>query len=303
MGIKGNLTSGEIIEQLIHANTIDVINNVVFMGMGEPLDNYDNLLLALKAMTDVKRFGLASHKICVSTVGVVPRMLQLTVDFPSVSLALSLHAPNQETRLKIVPTAKAYPIEKIINAMESHLQLGKRVMIEYILLKDVNDNTSMAIELGNLLKGKNVIINLIPYNPTDVDTDFTSPSKETIDNFEQILINDFKLITTVRRTMGQDIDSACGQLVINHNNNNNNKSIKITDIEDISKTTKKLNTVSVKPRKNKEIKENKTTSSIISLKKVLSLGFVFTIILSILVKYANFKKLRLFFNKFMNKNN
>ena len=141
MGIRGNLTTGEILEQMVHANRIlaeewkenrpvaknlDVVRNVVFMGMGEPLNNYDNVVEACRSLIDRKRWNLAHGKVTVSTVGVTPRIRDLTRDLPEVSLALSLHAPNQEARSKIVPAAKAYKIEGIIEALDNHMMAYQR---------------------------------------------------------------------------------------------------------------------------------------------------------------------------------
>ena len=175
MGIRGNLTTGEILEQIVHADRIlakeaiggnlkenankknlDLVRNVVFMGMGEPLNNYDNVLEACRGLIDRKRWNLAHGKVTVSTVGVIPRMRQLTRDVPEISLALSLHAPNQEMRTKIVPTASAYKIEGLIEALDGHMMAylekdgrrsqftqeerikestRRRAMIEYVMCK------------------------------------------------------------------------------------------------------------------------------------------------------------------------
>jgi sorting nexin-8 len=163
MGLVGNLSSGEILEQLMHANKIEKIRNVVFMGMGEPLDNYDQVLLAIKGMVDTRRFGLSPSRITISTVGVVPKIKALTRDFPQIGLALSLHAPTQEKRLKIVPTSKAWNIKKIIDATEEFIDnqnkdtsrnRKRHVLVEYVLIQDVNDSEETAHELGDLLRGK-----------------------------------------------------------------------------------------------------------------------------------------------------
>eukprot|EP01114_Cavostelium_apophysatum_P005325 TRINITY_DN1615_c2_g1_i2.p1 TRINITY_DN1615_c2_g1~~TRINITY_DN1615_c2_g1_i2.p1 ORF type:complete len:454 (-),score=87.63 TRINITY_DN1615_c2_g1_i2:2-1363(-) len=231
MGFSGHLTTGEIVEQLVHANQYEKIRNVVFMGMGEPLDNYDNVVMACKAMIDRRRFGLAAHRISVSTVGVVPRMKQMLKDIPGIRLALSLHAPNQEIRLKIVPTATAYPIEQLIEAVDEHLATGARVMIEYIVIDQVNNSMEVAHELGKLLSGKSVLVNLIPYNPTEVNEDFRAPTLEAVLAFERILRDHYKLLTAVRRTMGQDIDGACGQLVVKKSCTTGGRAV--NDIEDL----------------------------------------------------------------------
>lgn len=221
-------------------------------------------------MTDVKRFGMAANHICVSTVGVVPRMKQLLKDVPGISLAVSLHAPTQEMRLKIVPTAKAWTIDKIMLAMDEYLAQGQRIMIEYILIGDVNDQAETAHILGKLLHGKNVVINLIPYNPTEVEACFKPPSTESTNHFEKILQTEYKLLATVRRTMGQDISGACGQLVVNSTKSCDSSSpkkisSKVADIEDlyspktnIDRSATKLNPKKYKKPKNEE-KSNQIT--------------------------------------------
>ncbi|KAJ3076049.1 sorting nexin [Quaeritorhiza haematococci] len=258
MGLLGNLTSGEILEQLIHVMrfTKGVLSNVVFMGMGEPLDNYANVVEAIGAMTDVKRFGMAASRVCVSTVGVVPRMKGLLRDVPGIRLALSLHAPNQALRARIVPTAKAWPIDRLMEAVSAYVQKGKQILVEYILIENVNDTEEQAHQLGKLLQpfGKKVLVNLIPYNPIDPEASaistpppaptssstsssssssspplesatpssvdvlsphqYARPSEESIDQFDKILVEEYRLWTRVRRTMGVDIYGACGQLVV-----------------------------------------------------------------------------------------
>jgi adenine C2-methylase RlmN of 23S rRNA A2503 and tRNA A37 len=241
MGLMANLSSGEIIEQLIHANQVEKIRGIVFMGMGEPLDNYREVLKAIKAMTDPAQFGLAASRITISTVGIVPKILSMVQDAPQVGLALSLHAPNQDLRLKIVPTAKAWPIEKIMSATETFIlnqnQNRKRrrhVLIEYVLIANINDSEEVAHQLGQLLQGKDVLLNVIPYNPTTVNYDFKRPSRVTQDAFVSIC-RDYGVHTLLRQTMGQDIDGACGQLVINTAKASGCN--KVTDVEDLMSTS------------------------------------------------------------------
>jgi adenine C2-methylase RlmN of 23S rRNA A2503 and tRNA A37 len=146
------------------------VRNVVFMGMGEPLNNYDAVLAALGPMTDPQCFALAPARCTVSTVGVIPNMRRLVHDAPGVSLALSLHAPNQRLREQIVPTATAYKLPALMAALDYYLASGPKVrtMVEYCVLGGVNDSEECARELGELLRGRDIILNLIPYNPTDV---------------------------------------------------------------------------------------------------------------------------------------
>jgi len=177
MGIIGDLTAAEIVEQFAYATLTERLagrpapKNVVFMGMGEPLQNYDAVRSAVEAFT--KHFVLRKKAITVSTVGVVPNMRRLARDLPDVRLALSLHAPTQALREIIVPAARAWPLNDLMAALDDHLIVTKRIhdrteaglMIEYVLLGGVNDSDECADELADLLRGKNVMLNLIPYNP------------------------------------------------------------------------------------------------------------------------------------------
>ena len=175
------------------------------MGMGEPLNNYEAVSGSIRHMTDRRLFSLRAGHITVSTVGVVPSMRKLTKEMPGVSLALSLHAPNQTVRELIVPTATAYPLPKLIDALDNHLQHCKQknkssvaAMIEYILIAEVNDRDEHAEELGNLLRGRNVMINIIPYNYTPGNA-FKAPTQERCDAFQQLVIKTSGLLCRVRR--------------------------------------------------------------------------------------------------------
>jgi 23S rRNA (adenine(2503)-C(2))-methyltransferase len=216
MGLKGDLTAGEIVEQLVHARTLAPIRNVVFMGMGEPLNNYNAVRPAVSMMTDGRYFGLRRSAVTVSTVGVIPRILQLADDLPGVSLALSLHAPNQELRKSIVPSAAAYKLDKLMAAIETYQQRTRqKVFLEYVMLRGVNDNPEQAHELGALLRGRNVVQNLIPWNPIYSPTiSFEAPGPERTLEFQRILRQEYGVPTTIRREKGQDISGACGQLVV-----------------------------------------------------------------------------------------
>lgn len=251
MGIIGDLTCGEIVEQFLHANKVSKIRNIVYMGEGEPLNNYDNVLASLQFFIDTKRFNLSARHVTVSTVGVLDSMYRLSCDASSVNLALSLHAPNQEVRLKIVPTANANKIDRLMAAVDNHThaqQVGKTsctidsnssdvphdiddgssvttsilknrerssVMIEYILIQDINNLPEHAHELGILMQPRknHILLNLIPYNPTDVCESYKPPTKESIKAFMDICIS-HGIHTRVRQEMGQDINGACGQLAL-----------------------------------------------------------------------------------------
>lgn len=212
MGELGNMFAGEILEQLIHARRYSEISNIVFMGMGEPLNNYECVIAAVRAMVDSHRFQLAPQRVTVSTVGVVPRMRDFIRDLPNIHLALSLHAPTQEARLEIVPAAKAFPLHVLMGAVQEYLDTGRRLLIEYVLLRGVNDSETRAHELGALLRGKDVLVNLIPFNPVGKGL-FEAPEPEVVQRFLAVL-GGYELMATVRKEMGRDISGACGQLVV-----------------------------------------------------------------------------------------
>ncbi|KXZ45270.1 hypothetical protein GPECTOR_56g366 [Gonium pectorale] len=217
MGLKGHLNAGEIVEQLMHARAVTRIRNIVFMGMGEPLNNYEAVRSAVSMMTDSRYFGLRRRHVTVSTVGVIPRIKQLAQDLPGVSLALSLHAPNQELRAKIVPSARAYKLPALMDAVRSYqANSSQRVFYEYVMLSGVNDGLEQAHELGKLLQGDDVVVNLIPWNPVYQPEGpfFEAPQDGSVAAFQSVLRHTYGLHTTVRQEMGQDISGACGQLVI-----------------------------------------------------------------------------------------
>lgn len=217
MGIKGDLSAGEILEQLVHAQKVTPIRNVVFMGMGEPLNNYDQVSAAVHMMIDPQTFALRRSAVTVSTVGVIPRMLQMMDDLPGVSLALSLHAPTQELRKTIVPSAKAYPLDRLMAAVDKyHMQTRQKVFVEYVMLAKVNDNEEQAHQLGALLQGRAVVLNLIPWNPVySPEFDFEAPGNHRTSHFQSI-VRLYSVHCTVRQEKGQDISGACGQLVVEH---------------------------------------------------------------------------------------
>jgi sorting nexin-8 len=218
LGLSGNLLAGEIMEQLWHALQIRKgITNIVFMGMGEPLENYENVIAAVRGFSDVYRFGIAPSCITVSTVGVTSNIYRLMEDCPSVHLALSLHAPNQKIREQIVPTAKSWDMEELMKAVDYYNKNQKfkgrkkgRIMIEYVVIKGVNDSEECAHELGQLLSNRKCMINLIPFNPFDLN-DFEEPSEDAVNNMVSI-VSSYGVITIKRKHHGRDIAGACGQL-------------------------------------------------------------------------------------------
>lgn len=218
LGELGNLTSGEILEQLVHANRVNdaPMRNVVFMGMGEPLNNYNNVTEAVRTMISTRGFGLAASRVTVSTVGIVPRMEQLVVDLPQVSMALSLHAPTQEMRAEIVPAARGWNMARLMAALDEYTRVtGRAALIQYILLAELNDTPEIGAVLADLLHGRNVKLNLIPYNPNFAVgiMEFQEPSPERVERFMKQLRN-AGIFTTLRKEMGQDVSGACGQLAL-----------------------------------------------------------------------------------------
>ena len=224
-GFNRNLTSGEIISQLWVANNLlrqqknyqnskkndRIITNVVMMGMGEPLTNYKHVVHALEMMLDDNVYGLSRRKVTLSTSGLVPAIDNLREDCP-VSLAISLHAPNNELRDEIVPINKKYPLEALMNACRKYVVKAPRdfVTFEYVMLKGVNDSVAQAKLLVNLVKEVPCKFNLIPFNPFS-DSGYLCSNKEVIQLFKKVL-TDAGLLVTIRKTRGDDIDAACGQL-------------------------------------------------------------------------------------------
>lgn len=221
-GFHSNLTAAEIIGQVWIANKsfgtipgkIDrAITNVVLMGMGEPLLNFDNVIVAMQMMMDDLGYGISKRKVTLSTSGVVP-MIEELAKHVDVSLAISLHAPNNELRNQLVPINKKYPLEQLLDAGLKYISgLGeKRVLtIEYTLLKGVNDQPEHAEQLITLLKNIPCKINLIPFNPFP-HSGYERPSNNAVRRFQDLLYNAGFNVTT-RTTRGEDIDAACGQLV------------------------------------------------------------------------------------------
>jgi len=219
-GFSRNLTVAEIIAQVWIANNLleeekkpgRKITNVVFMGMGEPLLNFDNAMKAIDVMMDDFAYGLSKRRITVSTAGVVPAMQKLA-ERHDVQLAISLHATRDVLRDDIVPINKKYNLEKLIEACHKFMQQRSprsRLTIEYVMLAGVNDSKQDAEELIKLLDGLSVLINLIPFNPFP-GSGYKTSSNNAVHRFQDVLMAS-GLITVIRKTRGEDIDAACGQL-------------------------------------------------------------------------------------------
>jgi 23S rRNA (adenine2503-C2)-methyltransferase len=214
MGLKRNLSTGEIVDQLIYVReSIDQpITNVVFMGMGEPFHNYDNVLNASDIFHSPKGFNLASTRITISTVGLLPQINQFIKEKRRYKLAISLNASNDKVRTEIMPINKKWSIVDLVNAGKEYSNQKKRlIMFEYVLLKGINDSEEDALELARLLQGIPCKINLIPYN--EIEGKYQRPDESTITKFSEILHNyrdEYRVL--VRWSKGQDIAAGCGQL-------------------------------------------------------------------------------------------
>ena len=218
-GFNRNLTAAEIIGQVWHANQqlprrsngAAAVTNVVFMGMGEPLANYRNLVPVLELLLSDWTYGLSRRRVTVSTSGIVPHIDKLADDC-NVALAVSLHAPNDRLRNRLVPINKLHPIETLLDACWRYAKKhsNRFITFEYVMLRDVNDSLQQADELAALLRGKPAKVNLIPFN-TFAGNEFSCSSKDTIRRFQDRL-REKDLVTTTRKTRGDDIDAACGQL-------------------------------------------------------------------------------------------
>ena len=208
-----SLTSGEIVEQIIAVEQDQNIriSNVVFMGIGEPLDNYDNVVNAIHIINNPKGLNIGARHISVSTSGLVPKIYQLADENIQCTLSISLHATNNEKRSARMPVNNAYPIEELIQACKDYIaKTNRRISFEYALAKDNNDNLDDAKELVKLLKGMLCHVNLIPINKIE-NGQYSKSTNENIMKFRDYL-NDHGIVATIRRELGSDIDAACGQL-------------------------------------------------------------------------------------------
>ena len=208
-----NLETYEIVEQvLLIEKDLDIkITHIVIMGIGEPFDNYDNVMNFIRIITSNKGIDLGSRHITVSTCGIIPGIEKFMVDFNQVNLAISLHAPNDKIRNKIMPISKAYKLDDLIKTIKKYIKLtNRRVIFEYIMLENINDSLDCAKELAKILKGINCYVNLIPYNETE-NIQFKRTKKVQILAFYDILKkNDINV--TIRKEFGGKVDAACGQL-------------------------------------------------------------------------------------------
>ncbi len=212
-GLVRGLTPAEMLEQIyrIGSDIGERISNVVVMGTGEPLDNYENLLKFIHMLTDEHGLHISQRNLTVSTCGIVPRMRQLAEEKLQITLALSLHASSQKKREELMPVAHAYDIMEVLDACKYYFeQTGRRISFEYSLVAGVNDSREDAAELADLIRGMNCHVNLIPVNPVK-ERKYVQPKQKAVTDFQNKL-EKCGINVTIRREMGRDIDGACGQL-------------------------------------------------------------------------------------------
>jgi 23S rRNA (adenine2503-C2)-methyltransferase len=219
-GLERNLEAGEIVEQFLHLSALAHaqkrrLTSLVFMGMGEPMLNLDNVIAAIKRIADPNLGGLGWRQVTVSTVGIVPGIDRLAEADLNVHLALSLHAPDDETRSRLVPSNRRYPVAEIVAAAKRFYAKTHRVVtIEYCLLAGVNDSDGQATALGELLEGFRAHVNVIPYNPIGVGLSglrYERPTRDRVIRFLTVL-RDAGAVAHARETRGDDVSAACGQL-------------------------------------------------------------------------------------------
>ena len=220
-GFVRNLTPGEIVEQVLYfARQLkeggQSISNVVFMGMGEPMLNYDATRQAVETLTDSRGYNLGARRITISTAGIVPGIKRLNEEGLQVGLAVSLHAPSDDLRQTLVPVARRYPLRDLLSACRSYVKLtGRRVTFEYALVNDLNDSPKQARQLAHLLSGLQCHVNLIPLNPT-ADCPWHPGTKDRVEAFHAELRR-LSINSTLRLRRGIDIEAGCGQLRSRHN--------------------------------------------------------------------------------------
>lgn len=208
-----NLTSGEMVRQImtVQNDLNERVSHVVIMGTGEPFDNYDNVMNFIYTINAPKGLAIGARHITVSTCGLVPRIYDFAKEGIQVNLAISLHAPNDDIRNTLMPINKTYPMDQLRAAIKDYIEAtNRRVTLEYILLKDVNDDVKYARQLAHYLRGLNVYVNLIPYNAVD-EKGFQKSSEDKIQAFKDELLR-LHINVTLRKEHGSDIDGACGQL-------------------------------------------------------------------------------------------
>ncbi len=217
-GLQRNLTAGEMTGQILsmEKDTGEKINNVVVMGTGEPFDNYENLSTFIENIHEKDGLYIGLRSITVSTCGLIPKMMEFAKDFPQVNLAVSLHAPNDTIRNKLMPISKRYSMEELLKACRQYITVtGRRITFEYALVKGLNDSNRNAEELASKLRGINCHVNLIPLNLVN-ETGLSGTERIDAERFCEYL-EKRGIQVTIRRELGSDIDAACGQLRLKNN--------------------------------------------------------------------------------------
>ncbi len=214
-GFERNLSAGEIVDQIIavrgYLSENEKITNIVIMGMGEPLLNYDNVVKAIRIIRSELGLSISARKITLSTAGIVPGILRLAEEGLKIKLALSLNAPDDELRRKLMPITKKYPLSEVLEALKHYAKkTDARITFEYILIKDVNDSKEQALKLANLVRGIPCKINLIPFNPIK-GCPYEKPDEQAMLAFRDVLYPRAPAVT-LRKSKGTDIQAACGQL-------------------------------------------------------------------------------------------
>lgn len=212
-GLERNLSASEMLDQIYRIQRItgERVSNVVVMGSGEPLDNYDNLVSFIRLLTDVNGLHISQRNITVSTCGIVPGILRLADENLQITLALSLHAPNDEVRKTLMPVANRYPLKDVLSACHTYFEkTGRRLTFEYSLVSGVNDNLKEAAALAALIKDQRGHVNLIPVNSIK-ERSYVQSDQKAIQGFK-FLLEKNGINVTIRREMGRDINGACGQL-------------------------------------------------------------------------------------------
>lgn len=212
-GLERNLSPAEMLDQIYRIQNItgERVSNIVVMGSGEPLDNYENLVQFIRLLTDENGLNISQRNVTVSTCGIVTGILKLAEEKFQITLALSLHAPNDEVRKSLMPVANRYPLSDVLRACHTYFEkTGRRITFEYSLVSGVNDNLKEASALAALLKAQHGHINLIPVNPIK-ERDYVQSDRKAIEAFKNLLEKN-GINVTIRREMGRDINGACGQL-------------------------------------------------------------------------------------------
>lgn len=212
-GFKRNLTVPEMIEEVMHFK----LTHLVFMGIGEPLDNYENVIKAIRIINSPEALHIGARRITISTCGIIPGIKKLSDEGLQIELSISLHAPDDKTRLKIMPVNKKYPIKDLIKTCEEYIEkTNRQITFEYVLIKGINSDLQNARKLSKILEGLNCKVNLIPANPIK-ELKIEPPAKSDILLFRDYLLKQ-AINATLRRPRGQDIEAACGQLRLRHAN-------------------------------------------------------------------------------------